>query len=226
MKKEKKIVKLVNKYREKFKKAEKSVAKYREQWSSLDDRLRSVFEVLKREHEKEEFYSTIFIQDDDFGVINQEIKNKKHFAFRFGARPLNISEIEYDPSSGRPKKFKQEIEDGGALFFSQGIKGEVLVYLLPAKNKLIKKTDKVLMLKRYSKPSKVSEKKIRKHLSQFFWFSFVTSYMADLSLLDRWYIIYYKLRSRTLKLNWPIILPALILIVSVIHLILFIIYVI
>ena len=82
-----------------------------------------------------------------------------------------------------------------------------------------------LMLGTYSDPSKIKEKHLLKHIKQFFWYSLITSYLSDISTIDRYKTYYYKFRSKTLELDWGIILPALILVVSIIHLILFVIYV-
>ena len=221
----KKIKKLVNKFRKKFNQAETNVETYRSKWDEFDKYIREVFEVLKEEHQREEYYSTLFIQDGDFVLRNMTSKNKSYIAIEFGLKPLDISEREYNPQTGM-LKVSQEAESGGSLFFSQGEKGQVLVYLFPAKDVKDKENNVVsLMLGTYSDPSKIKEKHLLKHIKQFFWYSLITSYLSDISTIDRYKTYYYKFRSKTLELDWGIILPALILVVSIIHLILFVIYV-
>jgi hypothetical protein len=221
----KKIKKLVNKFRKKFNQAETNVETYRSKWDEFDKYIREVFEVLKEEHQREEYYSTLFIQDGDFVLRNMTSKNKSYIAIEFGLKPLDISEREYNPQTGM-LKVSQEAESGGSLFFSQGEKSQVLVYLFPAKDVKDKENNVVsLMLGTYSDPSKIKEKHLLKHIKQFFWYSLITSYLSDISTIDRYKTYYYKFRSKTLELDWGIILPALILVVSIIHLILFVIYV-
>jgi len=221
----KKIKKLVNKFRKKFNQAETNVETYRSKWDEFDKYIREVFEVLKEEHQREEYYSTLFIQDVDFVLRNMTSKNKSYIAIEFGLKPLDISEREYNPQTGM-LKVSQEAESGGSLFFSQGEKGQVLVYLFPAKDVKDKENNVVsLMLGTYSDPSKIKEKHLLKHIKQFFWYSLITSYLSDIYTIDRYKTYYYKFRSKTLELDWGIILPALILVVSIIHLILFVIYV-
>lgn len=220
MKIKRKAIILVKRYREKFKFSESQVKKTREEWDKLDKRLKKVFNIVIGEHENDNYYTYLSTQDEDSCQFPEnKVRNSRHTAIKFGKKPMDISEIEFDPATQRPKRIKRIFEKGGALFFNQGINGDVAVYMFPSRNDIFEVKDNLLLLKIYNKPSDISERKIIKHIDQFFWFTLTTSYLSGYSSYDRIKLTLYKIRSKTLKINWVLLISILIFIVSTFSLI-------
>jgi hypothetical protein len=97
---------------------------------------------------------------------------------------LGIKQDEKDQFTGK-RSSKLVSETGGALLFTQGPQGEVLVLIYPCDSEVLKFNDKHITYKIYAYPCKITKQELQKIIKFYFRFVYMTSFVGRIGLTDR-----------------------------------------
>jgi hypothetical protein len=171
----------------------------REAWGAFEQRGHDVFDKLINEFNEESFFGNLFIEPEGSSLI--EKKHQNTLCVRFGLRTTGIVRIEYN-LDGSMKSGKSNIEEGGALLFSQSPNGRVACIIFGSKSDLLKPKDEYFIYKFYDSPSLISTWQIMKAVNAFFWYARITSHINGFSIWNTFKLDFYKIRSFTHKPDW------------------------
>src|SRR3972149_8198237 len=123
------ISKFIKKHTNQFRKGQENVDSKRKQWESFAKRAKDIFEKVIKESDQQGLFENLYIVDSS--GRRETIGGQSSIRLFWGAHPTGIVEKEFEPFREEPIKTKNIIEKGGALQFSQTVRGDVLVTLFP-----------------------------------------------------------------------------------------------
>jgi len=185
--------KFVKKQNKKFIKGFEQKNDYRKQWSSLEKRINKIYSPLLEELKNDFHFEFFYLKSRKDFTSNKSNTNQNFIQFFMGNHMVGILNEERDNVSGKIKS-NLITESGGALLFSQGPQGEVLVAVYPCKSDVFKYEDDHIVYKIYKNPCRITEEKLIKIVKFYFRFMYMSSYVGNINIFDRLKILWIKFR--------------------------------
>lgn len=180
-----------------IKKADEAAFARRVMWSSLDERIKGVFDIFSAQEPYISTLGNIYLtRSRDYdpirtsGLLSFQYVNSTyiHTGHRLlGANTINIKD----------SKFEIAKEWNCQFWYAQGLSGDVLVFMAPYESNAGKIEEKEIVIGKYKEPALITTTDIQKHFNVFFRYCACTSQNNSGSLLSylyRQYLIYNDFR--------------------------------
>lgn len=157
----------------------------RMEMADLTDRAERAFEVLQANIDHEVFGRLYFRRNfDDYRYERvYESRVQGSFNIQTGVRQLGLVSFSDTETPG----LEIHRESGASITFSQSPSGDVLVTLHPFKSKLSSVLEEYIAIGHYSRPTKISDRRLMKLYQRFLRYAMYTSAQYPMSLRAYWY---------------------------------------
>ena len=210
------LTKVMKKHNRAFEKASQIVEERRTEWSDFMKRAKQVFEqVIELHKHYKQFYDLLYI-DNDYENGTEKKENHGYIALRFGKHPIGLEKVQINIEDGMVISSSTIVEVGGALYFGQAPNGKVLCLLYGCESEVKKNPKgKEFYFRLHHSPSRLSKRRIIKHIDNFMWYTRVTSSMGSFKIHDRIKYKYYMIRSNIIQHNWWKVISQIALVITI-----------
>ncbi len=201
---------LIASERQRYESLISEVQRKRRAWPAVSRRIDAIFADVKQTFDKKPFFDSLYIDrktNTTVGVFDQTT-NQNYISLAFGHHGVGIVRRKLD-FTGRTIATEIEAERGGALQFSQGPSGDVVVMIYACDSKVKETEQKVVFYRLFCDPESIGDRDVFRAIRVFLWYSRATSFISLPSVGDVLWMTWYRFREWLHRLEWTAILMAL-----------------
>lgn len=165
----------------------------REEWDYFKETVFIIFEELKERSSQVGFPEEFFYSSGESVSIGEWHKGEGQVQLHVGIRPIGV--IKEKRSLDEPPKQKSLTEDPGALVFSMTASGTVSVLIYPPRSERKFPQWDQYHVAVYQRPSKITKRRVNKHIKQFIKLSRYGSVFGKPSKLKGIYVTYFGFKD-------------------------------